>query len=68
MTQPTTRNAFPSYCGATFELLNGETVTPCRLPAGHEGDHKGTCLGSPCTWGQGMTSEEEERKEDRQWQ
>lgn len=46
-------------CRATFELANGETVTPCCLPQGHQGDHQGSCLGSKCSWPQGCTSEEE---------
>lgn len=44
-------------CGAKYELANGEYVTPCHLHDGHEGDHHGYCLGSVCTWRQGMTSE-----------
>jgi hypothetical protein len=45
-------------CGVTFELANGETVTPCHLPKDHEGDHQGWCLGSRCNWPQGFDSEE----------
>lgn len=46
-------------CGATFELANGEYVSPCKLDAGHAGDHRGRCLGSPCVWPQGYTSEQD---------
>lgn len=46
-------------CGAKFELLNGETVTPCHLPYGHEGKHTGTCLGSEVRWPQGYSSQYE---------
>lgn len=46
-------------CNAKFDLANGETVTPCHLSKGHQGDHYGTCLGSVCHWPQGVDSEEE---------
>lgn len=46
-------------CLARFELANGETVIPCHLPSGHDGKHEGRCLGSICTWPQGVTSEHE---------
>jgi len=29
----------PTPCSATLELANQETVTPCHLQPGHEGDH-----------------------------
>jgi hypothetical protein len=46
-------------CNAKFELANGETVTPCHLSKGHQGNHYGTCLGSICRWPQGIENEEE---------
>lgn len=46
-------------CRATFDLANGEYVSPCHLEAGHEGEHRGYVLGSPCCWPQGFSSEEE---------
>lgn len=46
-------------CCAPFELVNGETVTPCDLPRWHTGPHKGYCLGSRCSWPEGFVSEEE---------
>ena len=46
-------------CSARFELANGETVSPCHLAPDHNGPHAGTCLGSVCTWPQGVTSERE---------
>lgn len=46
-------------CKATFELANGEEVSPCHLEKGHEGDHRGSVLGSICFWPQGFGSEEE---------
>ena len=46
-------------CGATFELANGEHVTPCVLRPGHPGQHEGRCLGSPCLWPRGYSSEEQ---------
>lgn len=39
-----------AHCGKRINLHNGETVTPCGLPDGHEGDHEGWCLGSKCRW------------------
>jgi len=45
-------------CYATFELANGETVTPCHKPKGHDGDHEGWCLDSRCVWPQGFDSEQ----------
>lgn len=46
-------------CYATFELANQETVTPCHLQRGHEGDHEGWCLGSKAHWPHGFISEYE---------
>ena len=46
-------------CSARFEPVNGETVTPCHLPSGHDGNHEGRCLGSACAWPQGVTCERE---------
>ena len=46
-------------CGATFELVNGEFVSPCHKLEGHIGSHEGYCLGSPCVWPQGFGSEQE---------
>jgi hypothetical protein len=38
-------------CSARFFPLNGETVTPCHKPIGHEEDeHHGWCLGSLAVW------------------
>ena len=50
---------FAPMCKSTFEMANGETVSPCYLVKGHEGDCKGTLLGSACTWPQGVSSEYE---------
>lgn len=49
-------------CGATFALANGEAVTPCHKPDGHDGEHEGWCLGSRAVWNsdEKHTSEEEE--------
>jgi hypothetical protein len=47
-------------CGATYEMANGETITPCHKYKGHEGVHEGYCLGSKCVWAQGTTSEYED--------
>lgn len=47
-------------CSATYELLNGEHVSPCHLLAGHDGNHEGYVLGSRCTWSQGSVSEFDE--------
>ena len=49
-------------CYATFELANQETVTPCHLQRGHEGDHEGWCLGSKAHWPHGFISEYEFRR------
>jgi hypothetical protein len=49
-------------CYATFELANQETVTPCHLQHGHEGDHEGWCLGSKAHWPHGFISEYEFRR------
>jgi hypothetical protein len=49
----------PTSCSATFELANGEYISPCHLPKGHKGSHKGVCLGSVCRWPQGYASEYE---------
>ena len=49
----------PTPCSARFEPANGETVTPCHLPSGHDGNHEGRCLGSACAWPQGVTCERE---------
>lgn len=49
-------------CYATFELANQETVTPCHLQLGHEGDHEGWCLGSKANWPRGFISEYEFRR------
>lgn len=46
-------------CNATFDLANGEAVSPCHLERGHHGDHHGFVLGSGCQWPQGYASEEE---------
>lgn len=46
-------------CGATFTPMNGETVTACHKPKGHEGDHEGYCLGSRCVWSGGQHTVEE---------
>jgi len=40
----------PKTCGATIELDNGESVTPCHKAVGHDGDHEGYCLGSRAVW------------------
>lgn len=50
-------------CGATFELANGEHVSPCHLPDGHDGRHEGYCLGSRAVWesDEKHTGEEQER-------
>lgn len=37
-------------CGARMAILNGETVTPCDLESGHDGRHRGWCLGSRFVW------------------
>ncbi len=47
---PRQLDAEVAECGATYELANGETVSPCHLRAGHAGKHEGRCLGSRCTW------------------
>ena len=49
-------------CYATFELANQETVTPCHLQRGHQGDHEGWCLGSKAHWPHGFISEYEFRR------
>jgi hypothetical protein len=51
-------------CDATFAPMNGETVSPCHKPAGHEGDHEGYCLGSIAIWSspEKHTDEEEEAR------
>lgn len=49
----------PTPCSARFELANGETVTPCHLPEGHDGNHEGHCLGSVFVWPHGVTCERE---------
>jgi len=49
-------------CYATFELGNQETVTPCHLQRGHEGDHEGWCLGSRAHWPRDFISEYEFRR------
>jgi hypothetical protein len=50
-------------CGYRHELANGETVTPCHLPAGHAGHHEGYCLGSKATW----TSDKPHDSEEEQY-
>jgi len=52
-------DAVVQRCGATFDLANGEFVTPCHLDHGHSGKHQGFVLGSGCQWPQGYASEEE---------
>lgn len=52
-----------SRCGATFEIANGETVTPCHLNEGHERSHEGWCLGSRFLW----TSDEKHSSEYREY-
>jgi hypothetical protein len=52
-----------STCGYRYELANGETVTPCHLPAGHTGHHEGYCLGSKATW----TSDKPHDSEEEQY-
>ena len=47
------------HCGAMFQLANGELVSLCHKPKGHVGSHEGYCLGSPCVWPQGFSSEDE---------
>ena len=59
-------------CGATFELANGEYVSPCYLKKNHYGDHEGSCLGSRTKWPQGFASEyeiylEEQRQDAQDW-
>lgn len=53
----------PHTCGYRFELANGETVTPCHLPAGHTGQHEGYCLGTKATW----TSDKPHDSEEEQY-
>lgn len=57
--RPASGPSAPAVCSARFEPANGEAVTPCSLPVGHDGQHEGRCLGSVCTWPQGVTSERE---------
>lgn len=64
-TQPKPEAGLPlgaARCYATFELANQETVTPCHLQRGHEGDHEGWCLGSKAHWPHGFISEYEFRR------
>jgi len=49
-TQVTASVSEPVRCGATIEIENGETVTPCNKPKGHPGEHRGWCLGSVAVW------------------
>lgn len=51
-------------CNASFEPANGEAVSPCTLPKGHSGEHRGTCLGHVCRWPQGYDSEYMLEQED----
>lgn len=46
-------------CGARFYPANGETVTPCELPVGHDDQHQGWCLGSCARWSGGAEEHEE---------
>ena len=60
------------FCMATFELANGEHVSPCRLEKGHDGSHMGSVLGSRFRWPQGYESEyeiylEEQRRNAEDW-
>lgn len=49
-------------CNFRFELMNGETVTPCHKERGHLGEHEGYCLGSRAVWesSEPVCSEEDE--------
>lgn len=57
---PADPNSIP--CGATFELANGEYVSPCDKPRGHAGSCRGYCLGSRCFWAKGRETEWEEEE------
>lgn len=50
-------SGLPYQCDKTFEAANGHTAA-CTLHEGHDGNHRGTMLGSPCTWPRGFASEE----------
>ena len=49
-------------CGAVFILANGESVSPCHLPAGHGDRHEGYCLGSRATWTSDLHEDSEEEQ------
>ncbi len=55
-----------SRCGNRYEPENGEFVTPCHLPSGHDGEHQGYCLGSRCVWSDD-TSEAAEKAPSGEW-
>jgi len=44
-------------CNHTFELANGEFVSPCHLPKYHLNDCVGYCLGSVCKFPKDFDSE-----------
>jgi hypothetical protein len=55
-----------SRCGNRYEPENGEFVTPCHLPSGHDGEHHGYCLGSRCVWSDDASEAAEKARRDEE--